>query len=210
MDTPPAPWSPRPAPSQLHPHPQLAVAQLSLGHLWRAIHDRSWRNVFSNLGWMLIIWGNFFLALKIIVFPGDFPKYMYALYGAGLALVLIFSVRWKDPAAVFQFPFDVIGSFTDVLSYIRLFAVGMAGACISATFNNRSLDIAKASPYFIIFGVLGLFIGHALNLALCVMSVLVHAVRLNTLEFSNHSGLTWSGVAFKPFAKPNIDQEDRS
>ena len=187
----------------------LAVAQLSLGHLWRAIHDRSWRNVLSNLGWMLIIWGNFFLALRIIVFPGDFPKCMYVLYGAGLALVLAFSVRWRDPAAVFQFPFDVIGSFTDVLSYIRLFAVGMAGACISATFNNMSLDIAKASPYFIVFGILGLCIGHALNLALCVMGVLVHAVRLNTLEFSNHSGLTWSGAAFKPFAKPNLDQEDQ-
>ena len=41
------------------------------------------------------------------------------------------------------------------------------------------------------------------------MGVLVHAVRLNTLEFSNHSGLTWSGTAFRPFAKPNLDQEDK-
>ena len=188
----------------------LAVAQLSLGHVWRAFHERSWRTVLSNLGWMLIIWGNFFLALKIIVFPGDFPVVMYYLYGIGLALVLIFSVRWTDPAAIFQFPFDVIGSFTDVLSYIRLFAVGMAGACIAATFNDMSIDVARASPYFIIFGVLGLLIGHALNLALCVMSVLVHAVRLNTLEFSNHSGLTWSGIEFKPFAKHNTDQENQS
>ena len=53
-----------------------------------------------------------------------------------------------------------------------------------------------------------MLIGHALNLALGVMSVLVHAIRLNTLEFSNHSGLTWSGSPFKPFAKPNNDMED--
>lgn len=41
--------------------------------------------------------------------------------------------------------------------------------------------------------------GHLLNLALCLMSVMVHGVRLNTLEFSNHVGLTWAGSKFKPF-----------
>jgi len=135
---------------------------------------------------------------------------MYYLYGAGLALVVLFSVDWKDPGGVFQFPFNVIGSFTDVLSYIRLFAVGMAGASIALNFNAMGASIAKSSPYYIVFGVLVVLIGHALNLALCVMSVLVHAIRLNTLEFSNHSGLTWSGSPFKPFAKPEInDKEDK-
>ena len=187
----------------------LAVAQLSLGHMWKAFKERSWRSLGANVGWMLIIWGNFFLALRVIVSPGAFPVFMYYLYGVGLALVVLFSVNWRDPAGVFQFPFDVIGSFTDVLSYIRLFAVGMAGASIALNFNKMGLDVAKGSPYFIVFGVLVVLIGHLLNLALCVMSVLVHAIRLNTLEFSNHSGLTWSGRAFKPFAKPNNDKEDR-
>ena len=188
----------------------LAIAQLSLGHMWRALRERSWKSFGANLGWMLIIWGNFFLAVRIIVAPGEFPVYMYYLYGAGLALVVLFSVNWRDPAGVFQFPFDVIGSFTDVLSYIRLFAVGMAGASIAMNFNAMGAGIAKSSPYFIVLGALVVLIGHALNLALCVMSVLVHAIRLNTLEFSNHSGLTWSGSPFKPFAKPNVnDREDK-
>ena len=48
--------------------------------------------------------------------------------------------------------------------------------------------------------------GHVLNLALGFLGVLVHAVRLNTLEFSNHMGLQWSGFKFKPFsAKQNND-----
>ena len=42
---------------------------------------------------------------------------------------------------------------------------------------------------------------------LCVMSVLVHAIRLNTLEFSNHSGLTWSGAAFHPFRKTHKTED---
>ena len=46
-----------------------------------------------------------------------------------------------------------------------------------------------------------LLIGHALNIAMAGLSVLVHAVRLNTLEFSNHKGVSWSGYAFSPFRK---------
>ena len=187
----------------------LAIAQLSLGHMWRAFRERSWKSLGANLGWMLVIWGNFFLAVRIIVRPGAFPVFMYWLYGIGLGLVVIFSVNWRDPAGIFQFPFDVIGSFTDVLSYIRLFAVGMAGASIAASFNAMGASVAKVSPYFIVLGALVVLIGHALNLALGVMSVLVHAIRLNTLEFSNHSGLTWSGSSFKPFAKPNVNREDK-
>ena len=46
-----------------------------------------------------------------------------------------------------------------------------------------------------------LVVGHALNLAMAGLSILVHAVRLNTLEFSNHKGITWSGVAYNPFKR---------
>jgi len=46
-----------------------------------------------------------------------------------------------------------------------------------------------------------LIVGHGLNLAMAGLSVLVHAVRLNTLEFSNHKGVTWSGYAFAPFRR---------
>ena len=46
-----------------------------------------------------------------------------------------------------------------------------------------------------------LVVGHALNLAMAGLSILVHAVRLNTLEFSNHKGVSWSGYAFNPFKK---------
>ena len=177
----------------------LAVAQLTMGRIWSSLRSRKFRKVMADLGWILILWGNFFLTLRIIVWQGDFPVFMYWLFGAGLLLVILFGVNWKDIADVFQFPFAIINSFTDILSYIRLFAVGMSGACIAASFNDMALDVAKASPWFIIFSVLILFAGHLLNLIMAMMGVLVHAVRLNTLEFSNHTGLTWSGKEFRPF-----------
>lgn len=179
----------------------LAVCQLSIGRIWRTIRERNWRSALSNLGWMLIIWGNFFLTVRLIVYPGEFPKFMYGLYGAGLLLVMACGVNWKNAAAIFQFPFDIIGSFTDVLSYIRLFAVSLAGACIAGSFNGMGFNLGEVSVWLIPAGLLVAAIGHVLNIALALLSVLVHGVRLNTLEFSNHTGLSWSGQAFEPFKK---------
>lgn len=184
----------------------LAFAQLALGRVWRAVHEGGLRSYVRHLGWALIIFGNFILTLKIIVWQGAFPVWMYFIYGAGLLMVMLADVNWKDPADCFQFPFNVIGSFTDVLSYIRLFAVGMAGGCIASSFNGMGVDIFKASAWFIPFGVLAILCGHALNIALGFMSVLVHGVRLNTLEFSNHTGLSWSGQKFKPFKKNTMEE----
>ena len=185
----------------------LAVLQISTGRIWRAIRERSWRALVQHLGWILIVWGNFFLTIRLIVYPGEFPVYMYYLYGIGLALVIVCGVNWKNPAAVFQFPFDIIGSFTDVLSYIRLFAVGLAGACIAGSFNNMAFDVSSISVLLIPAGVLVALAGHLLNIALAFLSVLVHAVRLNTLEFANHVGLSWSGQSFNPFKKIYKDKE---
>ena len=179
----------------------LAVCQLSIGRIWRTIRERNWRSAISNFGWMLIIWGNFFLTVRLIVYPGEFPKFMYGLYGAGLLLVMVCGVNWKNAAAIFQFPFDIIGSFTDVLSYIRLFAVSLAGACIAGSFNGMGFNLGDVSVWLIPAGLLVAAIGHVLNIALALLSVLVHGVRLNTLEFSNHTGLSWSGQAFNPFKK---------
>ena len=182
----------------------LAVAQLSCGHVWKAIHDRNWKSAAANFGWTLVIWGNFFLSYQLLIDRDKFPpQLMYGLYGVGVFLLILTGVNWRNPVDIFQFPFSIINSFTDVLSYIRLFAVGMAGACIAASFNDMGGTVASASPWFIVFGVTIIFLGHLLNLALAVMSVLVHAVRLNTLEFSNHIGLTWSGQKFHPFKNHN-------
>lgn len=184
----------------------LAVVQLSAGRIWRVVRERNWRAAGQHLGWMLIIWGNFFLTIRLIVYPGEFPKFMYGLYGVGLVLVMCCGVNWKQASDVFQFPFDIIGSFTDVLSYIRLFAVGLAGACIAGSFNGMAFDLCQVSKWLLPAGALVVIAGHALNIALALLGVLVHAVRLNTLEFSNHTGLSWSGQSFNPF-KSNKTKE---
>ena len=116
-------------------------------------------------------------------------------------------VNWKNPGDIFQFPFSIINSFVDVLSYIRLFAVGMAGFYIANSFNGMGVGLWKSSPWLLLIGIGVILFGHLLNIGLCMLSVLVHGVRLNTLEFSNHAGLSWSGSDFKPFKNNHQPEE---
>jgi V/A-type H+-transporting ATPase subunit I len=85
------------------------------------------------------------------------------------------------------------------MSYIRLWAVGLAGASIASTVNTMAGPML--GNFLIFAGIILFVLGHGLNLMLNVLSVLVHGVRLNTLEFSGHVGLDWSGTAYRPFAR---------
>jgi V/A-type H+-transporting ATPase subunit I len=91
-----------------------------------------------------------------------------------------------------------MNNITDVISYVRLFAVGLAGLAIAETFNSLASGFGQGIAA-IVAGAAILVIGHGLNVILGPMSVLVHGVRLNVLEFSGHANVTWSGVAFDPF-----------
>jgi V/A-type H+-transporting ATPase subunit I len=108
-------------------------------------------------------------------------------------------------ATLVELPLSVIGSFSDVVSYLRLFAVGYASVVLSSTFN----DMALAGGINSIIGGLGaaliLFLGHTLNIILGMMAVVVHGIRLNMLEFSGHLGMQWSGKKYDPFSEKQLE-----
>lgn len=95
----------------------------------------------------------------------------------------------------------------DIISYVRLFAVGLASVKVAENFNAMATGLFADPHAWWVTALMGLgaalilVIGHGLNLAMAGLSILVHAVRLNTLEFSNHKGVTWSGYAFAPFRR---------
>ena len=93
-----------------------------------------------------------------------------------------------------------VNSFVDVLSYVRLFAVGLSGYYVAKSFNDMGINLAHG-VFGILLAVLIIVGGHVLNLALAALGVLVHGIRLNTLEFSGHIGVEWAGIAYKPFAR---------
>ncbi len=189
----------------------LAALHLSSARIYKNILEfRNWRS-FGNLGWACLIWGNFFTAVNLIVFPGTFPKYVgFALYGVGFVLI----VATISGEAALNLPFAIVGSFVDVLSYIRLFAVGLSGLYVGTCFNNMGKMVMDALPgNLVVIGLAGMILvalaGHVLNILLGFMGVLVHAVRLNTLEFSNHIDMQWTGVNYRPFAENDKKKSDQ-
>jgi V/A-type H+-transporting ATPase subunit I len=153
--------------------------------------------------------GMYFVVLNLVVSAEKYPlsDIILGSIGAGFLLNFIF-INFEGAIGkgileslknIITMCLGVVNMFGDIMSYIRLWAVGLAGAAISATVNEM------AGPFlggFIIFaGVLLLVFGHGLNYVMNALSVIVHGVRLNTLEFSNHLGLTWSGFKYEPFSE---------
>lgn len=96
--------------------------------------------------------------------------------------------------------------FGDVLSYLRLFALGLASASLALTFNNLAAQVrADVEGLGLLLAILILLAGHLLNLALGVMSGVVHGLRLNFIEFYNWA-LSGEGYPFRAFRKKELNQ----
>ena len=95
--------------------------------------------------------------------------------------------------------------FGDILSYLRLFALGLAGASLSLTFNNLAMQAREVEGTGLLFSLLILLLGHTLNILLCLMSAVVHGLRLNVIEFFNW-GLSDEGYPFKAYTKKEINE----
>jgi V/A-type H+-transporting ATPase subunit I len=175
----------------------LGAFHLSLAHLWQAGRKTPSITALSDVGWICILWAAFFLA-KTLILNDPFPYFGKGLIITGLGLVIlctspqrnIFKMVGNGLATV---ALSLVNNFTDVVSYIRLFAVGLAGIAISDTINSLAAGFGPG-----IVSVLIISLGHTINIVLGPLSVLVHGIRLNVLEFSGHAGLSWSGVAYKP------------
>lgn len=187
----------------------LGVIHLTIAHIWNFILRLKQKSTtaLAQLGWLFSTWFMFFLASNMVL-KKEMPEFAMPLFITGLVLIVLFMVQPKNIKKEWiSFPmliFDVINNFVDIISYIRLFAVGMAGVAIAQAFNMM-LSPLFGSAVGIAISVIALFFVHCLNIALGIMGVAVHALRLNTLEFSNHLGLQWSGSEFTPFVKQKMN-----
>jgi V/A-type H+-transporting ATPase subunit I len=98
----------------------------------------------------------------------------------------------------------VMGMFGDVLSYMRLFALGLASASLALTFNGLAMQIKDEVPGLgLLLAILVLLLGHVINLGLSIMSGVVHGLRLNFIEFYKW-GMPGEGRAFQKFARKEV------
>lgn len=99
---------------------------------------------------------------------------------------------------------NITGLFGDVLSYLRLFALGLASASLALTFNDLADQAFAAEGGFgLVSGLLILLVGHSLNLVLGIVSGVVHGLRLNFIEFYKWA-LYGEGYPFRAFKKREL------
>lgn len=204
----------------------LALVQLSIAHIKGIISNRKTLKAIGELGSLLELWGMFYIVMAMVGNPEEFPLGVvegktimiasviplpYLCIGVllfGFALSFVFSNYngsikesvLESCKNIISVLLGIVNVFSDMVSYIRLWAVALAGAAISGTINEMAGPmIGKFS--MIIFVVVLLVFGHGLNLMLNLLSVIVHGVRLNTLEFSSHLGMSWSGIKYRPFSE---------
>jgi len=185
----------------------IGALHLSIAHAWRALLKFPSLAFLADLGWIAVLWVAYFLAGSLIL-GRPFPSSGLAFAVAGIVLILFFSEPRKNVfkrlAAGFNsvtFGLSFMSAFTDVVSYVRLFAVGLAAVAIADTTNFMASTLGTG-PVAFFAGILVVLAGHTLNVVLGPIAILVHGVRLNVLEFGlNHGGITWSGAVYKPLTK---------
>lgn len=197
----------------------LALLQLSVAHIKAMKRNCHSLKFLGDLGSLLQLIGMFWVVLSMVVSSSifSFGEIMYGfpvglfcigLVGFGFVLSFIFSNYDGSVGAsilescknIISVLLGVVNVFSDIVSYIRLWAVGLAGAAISNTVNEMAGPLLGHFITFIFFVLLICF-GHGLNMILNLLSVIVHGVRLNTLEFSSHLGMSWSGFKYSPFSE---------
>ena len=200
----------------------LALIQLTVAHIKGAVRNKGSIKMLGDIGSILQLLGIYYLVLSLVVNSevfsfglviGGVPvgTVAIALIGVGFVLSFVFSNYegsiiksiLSSLTNIVSVLLGVVNVFSDIVSYIRLWAVGLAGAAISATVNELAGPLL-GNFMFMILAIVLLVFGHGLNMILNILSVIVHGIRLNTLEFSSHLDMSWSGHKFKPF-KEQID-----
>ena len=187
----------------------LGAVQLSLACVLNIIHkipkkDLSW---LADLGWLIDIVLLYMLVLYLVIGASCPFTLVIAGVATGFVLVCCFSAQGPGIPFVkglvsglggfFTTFLNTVSCMSNIMSYIRLFAVGMASLAIAQSFNDMGAG-------FLPLGLLVIILGHVLNIVMGLLSVIVHGVRLNLLEFSGQLGIEWSGYEYDPFKKVEI------
>lgn len=188
----------------------VGALHLTIAHGAVAWLARGLKGVLAPLGWIAAIWGGLALwaagegwrdwAIWAIA-----AGLIAVFLGSALAAPLAQGASWlRRLLAGLQGLTGVTRQFGDILSYLRLFALGLASASLAGTFNGLAADIRASTPGLgLLFAILVLAFGHGVTFLLGIMSGVVHGLRLNYIEFFGW-GLTEEGYPFRSFAKKEV------
>lgn len=162
----------------------------------------------SSIGWLILFLSSIVAFTEALgeVYSTSSVTY-YATLGLAGVLILFFNSPKKNPfvnfgAGLYNCYEMATGIAGDLISYVRLFAIGVAGTVIAQVFNELSMGMSGDIPVvsFLIMLVI-LAIGHGLNMFISILGAFVHPVRLTFVEFYKNAEFEGGGRKFTPFAR---------
>ena len=172
------------------------------------------KNALSDWGWWLLVGGSVVVATLNYLGVMDMDMSKMAFIGIGgvsaIGIYLLNNIRRNVFANIGAGLWDTYNMATglmgDLLSYLRLYALGLAGGMLGGVFNTLGMqlrdtlgDFLFGIPGWICFGLI-FVAGHGLNIALSCLSGYVHSIRLTFVEYFKNSGYDGKGVEYKPFS----------
>ena len=165
----------------------------------------------GTLGWTLLIVGGVIVGAIALtgVLNSEVTKWVLIVLGVVSALgIFVFNDPKRNKLAnvgmgLWDTYNTVTGLMGDVLSYLRLYALGLAGAMLGMAFNDMGKMVLGDGSNLVLWipFILLVLIGHTLNIAMCALGAFVHPLRLNFLEFFKNSGYEAAGRKFNPLTK---------
>jgi len=181
----------------------LVAVMMGMVHISLALAIKVYRSKdLPSLGWIVVIWSGY--AVLTTNMEGQMnPTAKWILIG-GLGIIILFSSSHRNPIIRVLIGLNaslgIIQLFADILSYMRLFALGLATMYMCQTFNLLANMAYQLFPPYIGFlpAVAVLIVGHSINIVLGIMGGVVHGLRLNFLEWYRWC-FEGDGLPFKPF-----------
>ncbi len=201
----------------------IGMVQILFGmaiNVWGITRAFGFKYAFGALGWLIVLLaGSIAAGLPMLnpdwVIPGftaSSPAF-YAVIGLGMAMMLLLNTPGKflNPlvnvgSGLWNLYNNITGLLSDVLSYIRLFAIGLSGGVLALVFNSLADGFVPEGAGLvtrILIMLPILLIGHGINLFMSTISSFVHPMRLTFVEFYKNAGFEMASRSFEPLRKMN-------
>ena len=187
----------------------LGAVQILFGMVLKAVNQAiqfGFKYAIATIGWIVLLISCGIGALLPEIMPLGGTVHLCIL-GVAAAMIFLFNSPGKNVflnigLGVWDSYNMATGLLGDVLSYVRLFALGLSGGILAGVFNSLAVGM---SPDNVIAGpivmVLIFVIGHSINIFMNVLGAMVHPMRLTFVEFFKNSGYEGGGKEYKPFKK---------
>ena len=184
----------------------IGCVQILFGMALKAVNltiQLGFKYAVSTIGWIMLLVG---VAVGVLTGSMGSTWFMVLMIVAG-CMIMLYNSPGKNiflniGLGLWDAYNMVTGLLGDVLSYVRLFALGLSGGILASVFNSLAVGMSPDIPVvgFLVTALIFL-IGHGLNIFMNILGSMVHPMRLTFVEFFKNSGYEGGGQEYKPFKK---------